>query len=73
MNEDQIKELLASRDVEVKQWLEQHHAYEEKLSVLIHKPALTPEEELEEKRLKKQKLFLKDLIAARIRQASSTQ
>lgn len=68
MNDDQIKQLLASEDIEFRGWLEQHHSFEEKLSVLVHKPMLSPDEELEEKTLKKRKLQLKDLIAARIRE-----
>ncbi len=40
-----------------------HRAHEERLEELKHKAWLTPDEELEEKRLKKLKLQLKDQMA----------
>jgi len=43
--------------------LQQHREYERRLEELINKPWLTPEEELEEKRIKKLKLRIKDQIA----------
>ena len=64
---DEIKKRLSSDDNEFRQWLQQHHQYEDRLAELAHKPALTPEEEVEEKQLKKRKLFLKDQMAAKIR------
>lgn len=43
---------------------EQHHHYEEQLQTLMQKPYLSADEQLEEVRLKKIKLRLKDEIAA---------
>ena len=43
---------------------EQHHRYEAQLQTLMQKPYLSAEEQLEEVRLKKIKLRLKDQIAA---------
>ena len=43
---------------------EQHHHYEQQLSALMQKPYLSADEQLEEVRLKKIKLRLKDEIAA---------
>ncbi len=43
--------------------LQQHREYEQRLEELTNKPWLTPEEELEEKRIKKLKLRIKDQIA----------
>ena len=41
----------------------QHRDYERRLEELKQRPLLSPEEEIEEKRLKKLKLHLKDQIA----------
>ncbi len=43
---------------------EQHHHYEQQLQALMQKPYLSADEQLEEVRLKKIKLRLKDEIAA---------
>lgn len=43
----------------------QHRRYSEQLEVLIQKPYLSEEEQLEEVRLKKLKLQVKDKMAAR--------
>lgn len=42
----------------------QHRRYSEQLEALIQKPYLSEEEQLEEVRLKKLKLHVKDLMAA---------
>lgn len=62
-----IQSLLSSQDEEFQRLAQEHHRYEDRLSELAHKPMLTPEEELEEKQLKKRKLYIKDEMAARIR------
>lgn len=43
----------------------QHRRYSEQLEALVHKPYLSEEEQLEETRLKKLKLHVKDQLAAR--------
>ena len=48
----------------------QHQDHERRLEVLKQQPLLTPEEEMEEKRLKKLKLHLKDQME-RLRRAAS--
>ncbi|NOZ79098.1 MAG: DUF465 domain-containing protein [Acidobacteria bacterium] len=43
--------------------LQEHRRYERRLEELLNKSWLTPEEELEEKEIKKMKLRLKDQMA----------
>lgn len=52
-------------DSEIQQLEDQHRHYSEQLEALIHKPYLSAEEQLEEIRLKKLKLHIKDMMAAR--------
>lgn len=72
MDTDQIKELLAREDVEFRSMLEEHHRYEEKLAILADKHNLSTDEEIEEKTLKKRKLFLKDRMFERMRSFEAT-
>ena len=62
-----IQQILSTEDAEFRQWVEEHHACESRLSELASKPQVTIEEEMEEKTLKKRKLHLKDQMAERIR------
>lgn len=62
-----IQHILASEDAEFRTWIEEHHQCEARLSELTSKPDITPDEEFEEKTLKKRKLHLKDQMAQRIR------
>ncbi len=63
-----IQRILSSEDEEFRNWIEEHHACESRLSELAVKRDVTTDEELEEKTLKKRKLHLKDqMAAARIR------
>lgn len=52
-------------DSELAQLAAQHRRYSEQLEALVQKPYLSVEEQLEEVRLKKLKLHVKDMIAAR--------
>ena len=62
-----VRELLINEDEDFRQWVEEHHKYEDRLAELSSKPLLTVDEEIEEKRLKKRKLLLKDQMAEKIR------
>ncbi len=62
-----IQQILTTEDPEFRQWVEEHHECEDRLHQLISKSQITAEEEIEEKRLKKRKLHLKDQMAQRIR------
>jgi hypothetical protein len=50
--------------VELSKLEQQHHDYAEQLESLLHKPYLSEDEKVEEVRLKKLKLYMKDQIAA---------
>ena len=67
-----IQQILSTEDSEFRQWVEEHHACESRLSELASKPQVTIEEEMEEKTLKKRKLHLKDQMAIRIRMYESS-
>lgn len=62
--ENQAQESLTDVDSEFRRLQEQHRNHEERLQVLASKVRLSEEEELEEKRLKKEKLLLKDRMEA---------
>ena len=62
-----IQQILTSEDAEFRQWIEEHHHCEARLNELTAKPEISPDEEFEEKTLKKRKLHLKDQMADRIR------
>jgi uncharacterized protein YdcH (DUF465 family) len=58
--QEELKAHLMKTDEEFRRLAEQHALYHQQLEALEAKPRLTPEEELEEHRLKKMKLRLKD-------------
>jgi uncharacterized protein YdcH (DUF465 family) len=62
-----IQRILSNEDEEFRTWLEEHHTCESRLIELAAMAQVTTEEEMEEKTLKKRKLFLKDQMAAKIR------
>lgn len=64
---DDIYKRLLSEDPEFRTWNEEHRRYESRLEILAAKSSLSPDEELEEKTLKKRKLNLKDRMAERLR------
>jgi len=67
-----IQRILASEDDQFRQWIEEHHHCEARLNELTGKPDISPDEEFEEKTLKKRKLHLKDQMAERIRTYESS-
>jgi len=62
--QDELKAHLMKTDEEFRRLAEQHAQYHKQLEALESKPRLTPEEEMEEHRLKKLKLRLKDQMNA---------
>jgi len=57
---DQLKEYLMQHNEEFRALAEKHAEYKRLIEAIESKPHLTPEDELEEHRLKKLKLHVKD-------------
>ena len=57
---DETKKELSQHNEEFKSLLMNHHEHERRLAELASKAYLSTEEEVEEKKLKKEKLHLKD-------------
>ena len=68
MKEQEIVEKLLRESEEFKKVSGEHHKLDEVLAEIDRKVYLTPEEELERKKLQKQKLLKKDQMAEIIRQ-----
>ena len=58
------EEWMGRENEEYRRLTVQHHEFQEKLDRLAAKRALTEDEKLEEVRIKKEKLFVKDRMAA---------
>lgn len=65
---DELKDRLIETKEEFRRMAEEHHAYEERLNHLASCAFLTEEEQVEEVRLKKLKLHLKDQMEEMILQ-----
>ena len=63
VTQDELKAHLMATDEHFRELATQHHDFDEKLQQLEAKHALTEDEQMEEIRLKKQKLRLKDEMA----------
>ncbi len=62
--ENQTVESLTEIDPEYRRLHAEHRDHEQRLRLLAGQPLLSEQEELEEKRLKKEKLILKDRMEA---------
>jgi uncharacterized protein YdcH (DUF465 family) len=67
----ELREQLAQQNPEFRRLLEEHQARDSRLKELSQKGWLTSEEEQEEKRLKKEKLQLKDKMESMLRLRAS--
>ncbi|MBI4915800.1 MAG: DUF465 domain-containing protein [Acidobacteria bacterium] len=67
----ELREQLAQQNPEFRRLLEEHQARDNRLKELSQKGWLTSEEEQEEKRLKKEKLQLKDKMESMLRLRAS--
>ncbi len=67
MKDQEVVESLAKANEEFRKLVEDHHHLEGLLAEIDKKVYLTPEEEVERKRIQKQKLIKKDRMAELIR------
>ncbi|KAF0183703.1 MAG: hypothetical protein FD164_676 [Nitrospirae bacterium] len=67
MNDEKIVEVLKSENEDFRKLYIEHRHLDELLTNFTTKHYLSPEEEIEKKRLQKEKLFKKDKMAALIR------
>jgi uncharacterized protein YdcH (DUF465 family) len=70
---DELKRKLLQDDDEFRQLASQHHDLDEKIHNLTARPHLSEPEQLEEVRLKKRKLQLKDQMESILRRRSVSQ
>lgn len=68
MRDEQIIEILKKENEEFRKLYEEHRQLDSLLDELNKKHYLTPEEEVEKKRMQKEKLYKKDKMAEMIRQ-----
>ena len=71
MKEEEIKEHLMSANPEFRRLVEEHQRYEGQLRVLHGRNHMTEQDHLEEIRLKKKKLHLKDRMNSMIQKFRS--
>ena len=64
---EELRRRLSKEDEDFRRMAEEHHQHESRLAILSQKRTLSPEEEVEEKTLKKRKLFLKDQMTEKLR------
>lgn len=68
MREEEIIEILKRENEEFRKLYEEHRRLDSLLDEINKKHYLTPEEEVEKKRMQKEKLYKKDKMAEMIRQ-----
>lgn len=68
MKEQEIAELLKKENEEFRKLSEEHRGLDVLLAEIDNKRYLTPEEELERKKIQKQKLLKKDRMAELVRE-----
>jgi len=68
LTDTEVSEILRKENDEYKKLYEEHKQLEQILADIDKNKYLTPEEELERKRIQKQKLIKKDSMAALIRE-----
>lgn len=69
---EDVRRRLVKEDADFRRMAEEHHQHETRLAALAQKRTLSPEEEFEEKTLKKRKLALKDQMTEKLRSYEAT-
>lgn len=69
---DATRRLLLEQDAQFRQLNFDHHSLDDRLQLLARKPHLSDDEQLEEVRLKKEKLRLKDQMEDLVRRHQAT-
>lgn len=72
MKEQEIIEKMLKENDEFRKISEEHHKLDTLLAATDKKVYLTPEEEVERKKMQKQKLLKKDMLAEMVRQFKQT-
>jgi len=72
LKEQEIIEKMTQENEEFRKVSEEHHELDKILAEIDKKVYLTPEEEIERKKMQKQKLLKKDIMAEMIRQYKLT-
>lgn len=72
MKEQELIEKMTQENEDFRKVSEEHHELDKILAEIDKKVYLTPDEEIERKKLQKQKLLKKDLMAEMIRQYKQT-
>lgn len=67
MLEESLRQQLLADDPEFRRLHEEHQAHERRLEELAQQTLLSEEDELEEKQIKRKKLYLKDRMEAILR------
>lgn len=68
MKEHEIIEVLKKENEEFKKLSKEHRKLDTKLAKIDSRRYLTPDEEIERKRIQKEKLLKKDMMAAMVRE-----
>ena len=71
MKEEEIKEHLMSANPEFRRLVEEHKQYVDQLEILLNRHHMTEQDHIEEVRLKKKKLHLKDQMNSMIQKFRS--
>jgi uncharacterized protein YdcH (DUF465 family) len=72
MTEKEIQEILRQQNEEFRRLFQEHRELDALLMDMSKKPYLTPDEELEKKRMQKEKLLKKDRMAELVREYKKT-
>lgn len=73
MTENEIVEYLKQNNEDFRRLFQEHRELDAKLAEMVKKPYLTPEEEVLKKKMQKEKLLKKDMMAELVRDYKKSQ